>query len=115
MYFFFLFQAEDGIRDGHVTGVQTCALPIFGDGVETARAGNVGRDPWRNGQEPGQGGDMENLHLLAMHIPQSQASALHALHHPLSVEEAQAVADADIRHRFSPMVWPSSAARSRCK
>src|SRR5437870_13037816 len=28
MYFFF-FQAEDGIRDGHVTGVQTCALPIF--------------------------------------------------------------------------------------
>src|SRR5690606_41054484 len=24
----FLFQAEDGIRDFHVTGVQTCALPI---------------------------------------------------------------------------------------
>src|SRR5439155_16792276 len=24
----FSFQAEDGIRDGHVTGVQTCALPI---------------------------------------------------------------------------------------
>src|SRR5207253_4014237 len=23
------FQAEDGIRDGHVTGVQTCALPIY--------------------------------------------------------------------------------------
>src|SRR5256885_12288994 len=27
MYFFF-FQAEDGIRDYKVTGVQTCALPI---------------------------------------------------------------------------------------
>src|SRR5207253_3065282 len=26
----FFFQAEDGIRDGHVTGVQTCALPISG-------------------------------------------------------------------------------------
>src|SRR5438309_2983164 len=26
---FFFFQAEDGIRDGTVTGVQTCALPIF--------------------------------------------------------------------------------------
>src|SRR5438309_8950093 len=26
--FFFFFQAEDGIRDGTVTGVQTCALPI---------------------------------------------------------------------------------------
>src|SRR3989338_3895873 len=27
--FFFFFQAEDGIRDGTVTGVQTCALPIY--------------------------------------------------------------------------------------
>src|SRR5690625_5911884 len=29
LYRFFFFQAEDGIRDGHVTGVQTCALPIL--------------------------------------------------------------------------------------
>src|SRR5207253_1698456 len=28
---YFFFPAEDGIRDGHVTGVQTCALPIFTD------------------------------------------------------------------------------------
>src|SRR5437762_13048469 len=28
MFFFFFFQAEDGIRDTSVTGVQTCALPI---------------------------------------------------------------------------------------
>src|SRR5712672_4482789 len=28
--FFFFFQAEDGIRDKLVTGVQTCALPILG-------------------------------------------------------------------------------------
>src|SRR5690348_18006990 len=28
IFFFFFFQAEDGIRDGRVTGVQTCALPI---------------------------------------------------------------------------------------
>src|SRR2546422_7978891 len=27
---FFFFQAEDGIRDVAVTGVQTCALPIWG-------------------------------------------------------------------------------------
>src|SRR2546426_6769054 len=27
--FFFFFQAEDGIRDYKVTGVQTCALPIY--------------------------------------------------------------------------------------
>src|SRR5690606_39666516 len=31
--FFFFFQAEDGIRDFHVTGVQTCALPIFAGAV----------------------------------------------------------------------------------
>src|SRR2546430_6776708 len=29
IYFFFFFQAEDGIRDLTVTGVQTCALPIY--------------------------------------------------------------------------------------
>src|SRR5687768_18102360 len=29
MIFFFFFQAEDGIRDVAVTGVQTCALPIW--------------------------------------------------------------------------------------
>src|SRR6267143_3906377 len=29
---FCLFQAEDGIREGTVTGVQTCALPIYRDG-----------------------------------------------------------------------------------
>src|SRR6266849_10151726 len=29
---FFFFQAEDGIRDPLVTGVQTCALPIFDQG-----------------------------------------------------------------------------------
>src|SRR3989441_5534430 len=28
VFFFFFFQAEDGIRDKLVTGVQTCALPI---------------------------------------------------------------------------------------
>src|SRR5918996_4269495 len=28
MFFYFFFQAEDGIRDYKVTGVQTCALPI---------------------------------------------------------------------------------------
>src|SRR5947207_6499742 len=35
-FFFFFFQAEDGIRDHCVTGVQTCALPI-----SPPRAGGV--------------------------------------------------------------------------
>src|SRR5699024_11579127 len=29
LFYFFFFQAEDGIRDRNVTGVQTCALPIL--------------------------------------------------------------------------------------
>ena len=38
MFSFFFFQAEDGIRDWSVTGVQTCALPISGDNPQTAAA-----------------------------------------------------------------------------
>src|SRR5690606_38082221 len=37
---FFFFQAEDGIRDFHVTGVQTCALPIL------ALAQWLKEEPW---------------------------------------------------------------------
>src|SRR5690606_39938418 len=45
--YFFFFQAEDGIRDFHVTGVQTCALPIFLNGVEESRVtgGVTAADP----------------------------------------------------------------------
>src|SRR5260370_17912337 len=50
---FFFFQAEDGIRDSSVTGVQTCALPIsdaradiFAIGVVLYEA-LVGRHPFR--------------------------------------------------------------------
>src|SRR5690606_40305439 len=39
--FFFFFQAEDGIRDFHVTGVQTCALPISLRFVPRALSGHV--------------------------------------------------------------------------
>src|SRR5699024_2815411 len=34
---FFFFQAEDGIRDRNVTGVQTCALPISKEQMETVK------------------------------------------------------------------------------
>ena len=39
MCFFFFFQAEDGIRDDLVTGVQTCALPILSFPVIYIRMG----------------------------------------------------------------------------
>src|SRR5690606_40733106 len=43
--FCFFFQAEDGIRDFHVTGVQTCALPISEAGVRV-----LARDHWNDAQ-----------------------------------------------------------------
>src|SRR5690606_39711690 len=54
----FFFQAEDGIRDFHVTGVQTCALPIYrriaqmeAEGVEFLPSTYVGNpsDPVADG------------------------------------------------------------------
>src|SRR5260370_27843366 len=36
-FVFFFFQAEDGIRDSSVTGVQTCALPISGQELQADR------------------------------------------------------------------------------
>src|SRR5690348_18472363 len=50
LFFFFFFQAEDGIRDGRVTGVQTCALPI-------SSGGSGARDAPRLG-----GGERDALH-----------------------------------------------------
>src|SRR5688572_31138613 len=47
MFFFFFFQAEDGIRDLTVTGVQTCALPISNAG------GLVGNGCVGHGASPG--------------------------------------------------------------
>src|SRR2546430_7122803 len=50
---FFFFQAEDGIRDLTVTGVQTCALPISdADGDELHR-GEVRRRRRRCERDPG--------------------------------------------------------------
>src|SRR2546422_4711481 len=43
VFFFFFFQAEDGIRDVAVTGVQTCALPIC-LAKQTICIGHDGRD-----------------------------------------------------------------------
>src|SRR6478609_11609207 len=41
MFFFFFFQAEDGIRDKLVTGVQTCALPICSGVLTVDGAGRL--------------------------------------------------------------------------
>src|SRR5438874_13385285 len=43
---YFFFQAEDGIRDLYVTGVQTCALPICPDGKILATGLNAIARTW---------------------------------------------------------------------
>src|SRR2546426_7082460 len=54
----FFFQAEDGIRDYKVTGVQTCALPIWAwaSPVRRRTAGKPGGHPRRRAEEHGGGG-----------------------------------------------------------
>src|SRR5882762_11869295 len=64
--YFFFFQAEDGIRDSSVTGVQTCALPISASGAGgpgatfrgaiVALNAHTGRILWRSYSLPDNGG-----------------------------------------------------------
>src|SRR6476619_8378382 len=54
-FFFFFFQAEDGIRDWSVTGVQTCALPIWSPkrgSVEIPPATGPNAGPEQHKQQP---------------------------------------------------------------
>src|SRR6266568_6538808 len=62
MFLCFFFQAEDGIRDGTVTGVQTCALPIFPGDVRRLAARARTRDtvlvPFLTGEAAWPGADL---------------------------------------------------------
>src|SRR6266496_1670451 len=91
-FFFFFFQAEDGIRDLYVTGVQTCALPIYrrtaGHGLD--RLLDVGERVLRDeplDREPplcdefGEDGD----EALGLAVAQRQS------HHPLAAEHTVGV------------------------
>src|SRR5260370_28161994 len=63
---FFFFQAEDGIRDSSVTGVQTCALPIYPcrrHRRQELRFAHVFRDLRKNEKQES-GGNSAQDHLL---------------------------------------------------
>src|SRR6266498_3277665 len=96
---FFFFQAEDGIRDADVTGVQTCALPIFSaatglavvsvpttySGAEWTSFFGV-RDPDRRMKGGGSGANLtgivyEPTLTLGLAREQSGGTALNALAH----------------------------------
>src|SRR5256885_14985498 len=104
--FFFFFQAEDGIRDYKVTGVQTCALPIYlafmgqvhpAGGVHmvhfAGKDGGVGIDaavytvwlhqvvPFIGGGFPGRnGGNMNYFHrFLAIRLNLKIAASVHVV------------------------------------
>src|SRR5260370_31253993 len=78
---FFFFQAEDGIRDSSVTGVQTCALPISrssgkassagfevaGESVLPTRGLGLARRPWAVAG-PGSGGPAVERRAPAEHV-----------------------------------------------
>src|SRR5699024_9390616 len=108
-FVFFFFQAEDGIRDRNVTGVQTCALPIS-EAAEGPSHGREVRVLQRRGRGPARvfavlmaadravdrvvvdhDGDVETVlsrggHLLTVH--QEVTVAGDAEHGPFGVDES---------------------------
>src|SRR5256886_17046428 len=90
MRVFFFFQAEDGIRDLTVTGVQTCALPISrrGQGHGTGHA-QVQGPGGRQGREP----DRARRAVGGMTAPGGGApSVLETLEFPAALEPVAAYA-----------------------
>src|SRR5260370_21472076 len=95
MSVFFFFQAEDGIRDSSVTGVQTCALPI-----------SHGRSPAGRRFRPcGRGFAEASPHIIRRRVPREPEVAL-SLHpvaaseRPLRSEERRV--GKECRSRWSP-------------
>src|SRR6266542_7122189 len=87
MFFFFFFQAEDGIRDATVTGVQTCALPILFVQTRECDFGSVGNaysptvpvTPCPRANEIGNAVGDDEPGILVAHFRSPQASL--GLHH----------------------------------
>src|SRR2546425_12988285 len=114
--YFFFFQAEDGIRDKLVTGVQTCALPISGPRrapslfASESRHGDGGRLPGPHDEyaaslrrllevEPDLGELQSGVVVLPKEIlepAREQRNALTGLHHDAACVHC---VEADVLHR----------------
>src|SRR6266705_2176844 len=68
VFVFFFFQAEDGIRDRTVTGVQTCALPIYDRRVQPPFGRHTARDRERDGERQGYDSDNDPRDQIAQEL-----------------------------------------------
>src|SRR5439155_6944304 len=138
---FFFFQAEDGIRDGHVTGVQTCALPISGraeralapsllqelmaaDQHDATRHGRLSA-PWRTDRCYGRERANSTAHKASSsrspgarpYTPGRVPGAIPPLSEARGISTTDATAHRLDRHRLRPArhhrVWASRAPRER--
>src|SRR5256885_6370541 len=95
--FFFFFQAEDGIRDYKVTGVQTCALPILWDNIGPwSESRSIGVTPRRAAYSAARAGGMAASRRQRMYV-RGIASALNWL---MRSEERRV--GKECRSRWSP-------------
>src|SRR2546426_3863553 len=74
-FFFFFFQAEDGIRDYKVTGVQTCALPIWMLLAFGSKREGFDDDVWflRTGTPGGEAFQVRGVHALPLFSPDGKS------------------------------------------
>src|SRR2546430_13251581 len=95
----FFLQAEDGIRDLTVTGVQTCALPIFAPprGVERRTARLVLEDP-----DPGEGAVLDLAQDLAHLLAHGGADDARATHVVAELRSEERRVGKECRSRWSP-------------
>src|SRR5256884_5785403 len=102
MFIFFFFQAEDGIRDVAVTGVQTCALPI------SLRQEQLSREDLRELAHVSDLGTMETLmQLLAERSAQQLVYSSLAREIQVSVDTVKRWVDlvARLHHGFLVRPW----------
>src|SRR5699024_4781363 len=95
LYICFFFQAEDGIRDRNVTGVQTCALPISNPQLYYPIS------TWSNRvlNSVGLTHYISNLYILVMHSAES---------HPTAPPDSDGSSNASLRPLANQMVAAAS-------